>query len=123
MSFKDIFKKSFLEGFSGSEIDLITIVAALGIASILAFYIFLVYRVVTRKTFYSKSFNLSLAGITVITVHTLSLTSFGIDYGMYLDAYRAEDAKDIYVRFPWWKMITRPGSISLNKVRQSRMGE
>ena len=67
MSFKDIFKKSFLEGFSGSEIDLITIVAALGIASILAFYIFLVYRVVTRKTFYSKSFNLSLAGITVIT--------------------------------------------------------
>ena len=64
-----------------------------------------------------------IAGITVITVHTLSLTSFGIDYGMYLDAYRAEDAKDIYVRFPWWKMITRPGSISLNKVRQSRMGE
>lgn len=67
MSFKDIFKKSFLEGFSGSEIDLITILAALGIACVLAFYIFLVYRVVTRKTFYSKSFNLSLAGITVIT--------------------------------------------------------
>lgn len=67
MSFKDIFKKSFLEGYSGSEIDLITIFAALGIACVLAFYIFLVYRVVTRKTFYSKSFNLSVAGITVIT--------------------------------------------------------
>ena len=67
MSFKDIFKKSFLEGYSGSEIDMITILAALGIACVLAFYIFLVYRVVTRKTFYSKSFNLSLAGITVIT--------------------------------------------------------
>lgn len=67
MSFKDIFKKTFLEGYSGSEIDLITIVVALGIACVLAFYIFLVYRVVTRKTFYSKSFNLSLAGITVIT--------------------------------------------------------
>lgn len=67
MSFKDIFKKSFLEGYSGSEIDIVTILAALGIACALAFYIFLVYRVVTRKTFYSKSFNLSLAGITVIT--------------------------------------------------------
>ena len=67
MSFKDIFKKSFLEGYSGSEIDLMTILAALGIACALAFYIFLVYRVVTRKTFYSKSFNLSLAGIAVIT--------------------------------------------------------
>ncbi len=67
MSFKDIFKRSFLSGFSSAEIDTVTIVIALAIASALALYIFLVYRVVTRKTFYSKSFNISLAGITVIT--------------------------------------------------------
>ena len=67
MSFKDIFKKSFLEGFAGSEIDLTTIVVAMAVASALAIYIFLAYRVVTRKTFYSKNFNISLAGITVIT--------------------------------------------------------
>lgn len=67
MSFKDIFKKSFLEGYAGSEIDLITIVVALAVASALALYIFFAYRVVTRKTFYSKNFNISLAGITVIT--------------------------------------------------------
>ena len=67
MSFKDIFKKSFLEGYAGSEIDLTTIVVALAVASALALYIFFAYRVVTRKTFYSKSFNISLAGITVIT--------------------------------------------------------
>ena len=67
MSFKDIFKKSFLEGFAGSEINLTTIVVALAIACALALYIFLTYRVVTRKTFYSKNFNISLAGITVIT--------------------------------------------------------
>ena len=67
MSFKDIFKKSFLEGFAGSEINITTIVAAIAIASAMAFYIFLVYRVLTRKTFYSKNFNIALAGITVIT--------------------------------------------------------
>ena len=67
MSFKDIFKKSFLEGYAGAEISTITIGMALLIASALAFYIFLVYRVLTRKTFYSKNFNISLAGITVIT--------------------------------------------------------
>ena len=67
MSFKDIFKKSFLEGYAGSEIGLTTILVALAVATALALYIFLVYRVVTRKTFYSKSFNISLAGITVIT--------------------------------------------------------
>lgn len=67
MSFRDIFKKSFLEGYAGSSIDLVTIVTALGIACVLALYIFLIYRVMTRKTFYSKNFNISLAGVSVIT--------------------------------------------------------
>lgn len=67
MNFSDIFKKSFLEGFASSEITTVTIVAALGVACMLALYIFFVYRVVTRKTFYSKNFNITLAGITVIT--------------------------------------------------------
>jgi len=67
MSFRDIFKKSFLEGFAATEITTNVIVAALGVACALALYIFLVYRIVTRKTFYSKSFNISLAGVTVIT--------------------------------------------------------
>ncbi|MBO7253466.1 MAG: DUF4956 domain-containing protein [Oscillospiraceae bacterium] len=67
MNFNDIFKKSFLEGYASSGITTVTIVAALGIACVLALYIFFVYRVVTRKTFYSKNFNITLAGITVIT--------------------------------------------------------
>lgn len=67
MTFKDIFKKSFLEGYASSEITTMTIITALGIACVLALYIFFVYRVVTRKTFYSKNFNITLAGITVIT--------------------------------------------------------
>lgn len=67
LSFKDIFKKSFLQGFSSTELTLTTIAVALLVACALAFYIFLVYRVLTRKTFYSQNFNISLAGITVIT--------------------------------------------------------
>ena len=67
MTFNDIFKKSFLEGYASAEITTLTILAALGIACLLALYIFFVYRVITRKTFYSKNFNITLAGITVIT--------------------------------------------------------
>ena len=67
MSFKDIFKKSFLEGFSSAQINTATVLVALSITCALALYIFFVYRVVTRKTFYSKNFNITLAGITVIT--------------------------------------------------------
>ena len=44
-NFSDIFKKSFLEGFSSVEITTMTIVVVLAIASALATYIFLTYRV------------------------------------------------------------------------------
>ena len=67
MSFKDVFKKSFLEGYAGNEITTLTVIVALAIACALALYIFLVYRIMTRKTFYSKNFNISIAGVTVIT--------------------------------------------------------
>ncbi|MGN1302281.1 MAG: DUF4956 domain-containing protein, partial [Clostridia bacterium] len=67
MNFSDIFKKSFLEGYASSDIGVKTAIIALLIACVFAMYIFLVYRVLTRKAFYSKTFNISLAMITVIT--------------------------------------------------------
>lgn len=67
MSFKDIIKKSVLESFTGSNITTTTVCVTLGITVIIALYIFLVYYLSTRKTFYNKTFNVSLAAIAVIT--------------------------------------------------------
>ena len=67
MNFSDIFKKSFLDGFNSTDIGLYTATAAMLVTCLLALYIFFVYRVLTKKTFYSKSFNISLAGIALIT--------------------------------------------------------
>ena len=67
MTFKDIFKKSFLEGWSSVEVDTKTIVITLIITALISLYIFIVYRLVTRKTFYSKTFNISLCGTAIIT--------------------------------------------------------
>ena len=66
MSFKDIFKNAFLSGFENG-IDVKTIIIGLGVTGILALYIFFIYRLVTRKTFYSKTFNLSLIAMAIIT--------------------------------------------------------
>ena len=41
----------------------------------LPLYLFVIYRVLTRKTFYSKSFNISLAGITLITTAVIVRSS------------------------------------------------
>ena len=67
MSFSDVFKKSFLDGFSATDINIYTATVAMMVTCVLALYIFVVYRILTRKTFYSKNFNISLAGIALIT--------------------------------------------------------
>ena len=67
MGFKDVFKKSFLEGFNGMDITTAKIAATLFVTALLALYIFAIYRLVTRKVFYSKNFNISLAAMSIIT--------------------------------------------------------
>ncbi len=67
MKFADIFKKSFLEGYSGIELSTTQIMVALGIAFIISIYIFYTYRILTRRTFYSKNFNISLIAMCVLT--------------------------------------------------------
>ena len=67
MGFQDVFKKSFLEGFSGMDITTGKIAATLFVTALLARYVFMIYRLVTRKVFYSKSFNISLAALSLIT--------------------------------------------------------
>lgn len=109
-SFKDIFKKSFLEGFAGSEITLTTIIAALAVASALAAYIFFAYRVVTRKTFYSKTFNISLAGITVITaaiiltMQSSVVLSLGMVGALSIVRFRTAIKDPIDLMFLFWSI-------------------
>lgn len=67
MNISNIFKKSFLDGFLATDINAYTAAVALLVTSFLALYIFVVYRVLTKKTFYSKAFNISLVGIALIT--------------------------------------------------------
>lgn len=66
MNFQDIFKKSFLDGFT-SFASAGQILAALSVTCLLSLYIFLIYRLLTRKAFYSKGFNVSLAALAVLT--------------------------------------------------------
>lgn len=67
MNFKDIFKNSFLEVFAGSQVSAGQVTICLLGTCFIALYIFMIYRVMVRKTFYSKSFNISLAALAVIT--------------------------------------------------------
>lgn len=68
MSFGDVFKKGFLEAFRTTEGQVSTnAVFYLLLTGVIALYIFFVYRLVMRRTFYNKNMNIALALIAIIT--------------------------------------------------------
>ncbi|MCD8362977.1 MAG: DUF4956 domain-containing protein [Lachnospiraceae bacterium] len=67
VGFSDIFKNSFLEGFTSMDITTAKIAATLFMTALLGLYIFAIYRLVTRKVFYSKNFAISLTAMALIT--------------------------------------------------------
>ena len=66
MGFSDVLKKSFVQAATES-MSRGDAIAALAAACVIAVYIFFIYRVMTRKTFYNKHFNISLVALALIT--------------------------------------------------------
>ena len=83
MSIKDAIKKSVLQEFTDPAVTMGDIAAALGMAAVLALYIYLIYKLVTRSAFYSRDFYKSLAMLPVITAGILLAmqSSFVISLG------------------------------------------
>lgn len=67
MSFKNVFRKSFLEGYASLDIQVGEIFMCMACTLVLAIYIFLVYKILNHNSFYNKNFNLSLIALALIT--------------------------------------------------------
>lgn len=67
MGFNDLLKNSVLSKVQGSAVSVDTVLVTMVITCILALYIFAIYYLSQRNSFYNKSFNISLAIIAIIT--------------------------------------------------------
>ncbi len=111
MSFSDIFKKSFLYGFEGTDINIYTASTVMLITAFIGLYIFVVYRVLTRKTFYSKSFNISLAAIAVITsaviitIQSSIVVSLGMVGALSIVRFRTAIKDPMDLVFLFWSIV------------------
>lgn len=65
-NFSDIIKNSIMDNFT-SDISISKILITLGISFIIGLFIFLLYKRVFSGVLYSKSFNVSLIGMTMVT--------------------------------------------------------
>lgn len=110
MNISDIFKKSFISGFEAADINVYTALVAMLMAGALALYIFFVYRVLTRKTFYSKSFGVSLAGICVITsgiiltIQSSIVVSLGMVGALSIVRFRTAIKDPMDLMFLFWSI-------------------
>ena len=109
-TFKDIFKKSFLEGFASTDINVVSLIASLSIAALLAMYIFFTYRVMVRKNFYSKNFNIALVGVALITTAIITtiqssiVVSLGMVGALSIVRFRTAIKDPIDLMFLFWSI-------------------
>lgn len=110
MTFSEIFKKSFLDGFSSADINIYTASVSMLVTCCLALYIFAVYRVLTRKTFYSKNFNIALAGIALITsgiiltIQSSIVVSLGMVGALSIVRFRTAVKDPMDLMFLFWSI-------------------
>lgn len=110
MSFSDIFKGDFLAAYTGGSISVQHITVVLLITALIAGYIFIVYRLVTKKTFYNKNFNISLAVIAVITaaiilaVQSSIVISLGMVGALSIVRFRTAIKEPMDLCFLFWSI-------------------
>lgn len=111
MSIQDIVKKSFLSQFN-SDISTTSLLVTLLITALIGCYIFLVYRVVCRKAFYSKSFAISLPVIGMITasiivaIQSNVVISLGMVGALSIVRFRTAVKEPMDLAFLFWSIST-----------------
>lgn len=107
-TFQDIFKKSFLEGYAVTGLTAEAVLFTLLAAGAFAVYIFFAYRVYTRKTFYSKSFNIALAVLTIttaaiiLTIQSSIVISLGMVGALSIVRFRTAIKDPMDLCFMFW---------------------
>lgn len=110
MNFNDILKKSFLEGVMSTDISTSNIVVTLSVTLAIGIYIFGLYRVATRKAFYSKSFNISLVALAVITaaiilaIQSSVVISLGMVGALSIVRFRTAIKEPLDLVFLFWSI-------------------
>lgn len=106
-NFNNIIKSRFLEAFEMGGVTAEMIAVSLGVALLLALYLFLVYFLLERKSFYNMNFNLSLVGMTIITaaivltIQSNLVLSLGMVGALSIVRYRSavKDPMDLFFLF------------------------
>ncbi|MBQ7048426.1 MAG: DUF4956 domain-containing protein [Clostridia bacterium] len=106
MTFKDVFKSSFLENIAG--VSILDMIIALALAFGIGMFIFLVYKKTCQGVMYSSSFGTTLVALTMITtVVILAVTSnvvlsLGMVGALSIVRFRTAIKEPLDIAFLFW---------------------
>lgn len=110
MSIQDVIKKSFLQGFQNTSLTMGNVAILMIAAAVLGIYIFFIYRIMTADTFYSKSFNVSLILMCVITaaiivaIQSSVIVSLGMVGALSIVRFRTAVKDPLDLIFMFWSI-------------------
>ena len=110
MKYVELFKNDFITNYTSGSMNLAQIIGTLVVTGLLAGYIFVIYRLITKKTFYSKNFNISVAAISVITaaiilaVQTSIVISLGMVGALSIVRFRTAIKEPMDLCFLFWSI-------------------
>lgn len=107
MSIQDVLKKSFINQLN-TDISTTNILLVLLFTAIIGVYLFFIYRLVCKKSFYSKSFAVSLVvismvtSIIILTIQSSAVISLGMVGALSIVRFRTAIKNPIDLAFLFW---------------------
>lgn len=112
MKFNDILKSSFMDNFAVTGVKITDVLIVMLVTLIVSLYIFFVYRIMTRKNFYNKSFNISLPAVAlitaavIITIQSSVVVSLGMVGALSIVRFRTAIKDPMDLVFMFWSIAT-----------------
>lgn len=110
MSVQDVIKNSFLRGFQNTDLTIKMVAILLLTAGVLGIYLFFVYRFMTADSFYSKSFNVSLilmcviTAAIIVTIQSSVVVSLGMVGALSIVRFRTAVKDPLDLIFMFWSI-------------------
>lgn len=111
MNYIHTFVEWFWSCSSSGDVNIVQLILTLGLTMINAMYLFGVYRILTRKTFYAKRYNITLSAVALITasiiftVQTDVVLSLGVIGALAIVRFRTAIKDPLDIVFLFWAVV------------------
>ncbi len=108
----DLMRKTFIEGYAAASLTPSAILICIAVTCLLGLYIYIVYRFITRNTFYDRNFNISIIAIAVITasiiltIQSNIIVSLGMVGALSIVRFRTAIKDPLDLIFLFWAIGT-----------------